>query len=214
MRETDICNPPEQSRVRQGKAQLEERGCGMSCIVASTPSDAADEENACPHAPMPPCPHAPRRPCCHRSLHVSPWQVRFAAHSFWGRLLLKRTRPFGYSLAHDHQLCCHMHVRLGDDAALEPAGVSWCELVGAGVSWCDTPRAWRKAWPGIAKNDNNNDINETTNNPTKQHPNSQRTKVKPIHLSSETPHISRHSFPTNTQRTTHSVPKLELGKKN
>ena len=36
-----------------------------------------------------------------------------------------------------------------------------------------------------------------------QPPNSQRTKLKPVHLSSDTPHSSRHTFPMNTQRIAH-----------
>ena len=38
--------------------------------------------------------------------------------------------------------------------------------------------------PGITKNDYNNSTNITSNNPTMQPPNSQRTKLKPRHLSS------------------------------
>ena len=45
--------------------------------------------------------------------------------------------------------------------------------------------------PGIATEDNNTGTNETTSNPTMHPPNSQQTKLKPIHLSSDTPHSSR-----------------------
>ena len=49
----------------------------------------------------------------------------------------------------------------------------------------------------------NNGTNKTTDNPTMQPPNSQRTELEAIHLSSDTPRSSRHSFSTNTQRTMH-----------
>ena len=66
---------------------------------------------------------------------------------------------------------------------------------------CVTRRKQQR--PGIAKNDNNTGTDKTTNSPTEHPPNSQRKKkaLKPIHLSSDTPHLSRHSFPMNTQRT-------------
>ena len=57
--------------------------------------------------------------------------------------------------------------------------------------------------PSIAKNDNNNGADKSTNNATMQPPNSKQIKLQPVHLSSDTPHSSKHFFPTNTQRTMH-----------
>ena len=56
--------------------------------------------------------------------------------------------------------------------------------------------------PGVAKNNKNNGTNKSTNKPATRPPNSQRTEVEPIHPSSDTPLISRHSFPTTAHGTT------------
>ena len=49
--------------------------------------------------------------------------------------------------------------------------------------------------PGIPKDNNNNGTNKTTNKPTMLPPSSQRTELNPLHLLSDTPHISRQEMP-------------------
>ena len=77
-------------------------------------------------------------------------------------------------------------------------------MLGTPVNTSSVTRTIRQR-PGIAKNDNNSGKNKTTNNPTMQPPNSHRTKLEAIHLLCNTPHNSRHSFPTNTKCTTHNT---------
>ena len=68
---------------------------------------------------------------------------------------------------------------------------------------CVTRRKQQRPGIDIAKNDKNNGTNKTTTKLTMLLPNSQRTALKHVHLSADTPHISRHSFPMNTEGKPH-----------
>ena len=68
---------------------------------------------------------------------------------------------------------------------------------------CVTQRKQQR--PGIAKNNNRNDTNRTSHQRTMLPPNNPQTKLKRQHLSSDTPHIRKHSVPMNTQHTRHNA---------
>ena len=54
------------------------------------------------------------------------------------------------------------------------------------IPQCSCHTRGKQQRPGIAKNDKNNGTNKTSNKPTMLLPNSQRTRIKPVHLASGT----------------------------
>ena len=89
---------------------------------------------------------------------------------------------YGYVIIHTY-----MHTNLYDNYRITAVPSFPARAIQPSVPGCrrhGTHRTQQR--PGIAKNDNNNGTDKTTNNPTMQPPNSQRTKFRPMHQAQHT----------------------------